>query len=210
MEVEDWDPSRLSPVARGKRQGWWGVGAGAEAFLDQFTTWRELSFNAAFTMPGYDCYESLPPWARETLERHASDPRTHVYDVEELERARTHDPLWNSAQRQLVTEGRIHNYLRMLWGKKILEWTETPRESARVMIELNNRYALDGRDPNSYSGIFWCLGRYDRPWGPERPVFGKIRYMTSKNTARKLRVSRFLGRYGGQDEVVGKRGVPDA
>ena len=95
--------------------------------------------------------------------------------------------MWNAAQRQLVTEGRIHNYLRMLWGKKILEWTAHPRDALEIMIELNNKYALDGRNPNSYSGIFWCLGRYDRPWAPERPIFGQIRYMSSANTARKVR-----------------------
>ncbi|MEJ2240389.1 MAG: hypothetical protein P8X82_19020, partial [Gemmatimonadales bacterium] len=95
-----------------------------------------------------------------------------------------------------VTEGRIHNYMRMLWGKKILEWSESPPEALEIMIELNNEYALDGRDPNSYSGIFWVLGRYDRPWGPERPVFGKVRYMSSDNTRRKTRVSKYLERYG--------------
>jgi deoxyribodipyrimidine photo-lyase len=103
--------------------------------------------------------------------------------------------LWNAAQRQLLREGRIHNYLRMLWGKKILEWTGSPEEAAEIMIALNDRFALDGRDPNSYSGIFWCLGRYDRAWGPERPVFGKIRYMSSDNTARKFKVRGYIDRY---------------
>ena len=143
----------------------------------------------------YDKYESLPDWARKTLADHVDDPREHTYSLEQFASAETHDELWNAAQRQLVREGVIHNYLRMLWGKKILEWTWTPHEAADVMIELNNRYALDGRDPNSYSGIYWCLGRYDRPWGPERPIFGKIRYMTSKNTARKVRVAEYLKRY---------------
>nr|MDP2470114.1 hypothetical protein [Candidatus Palauibacterales bacterium] len=134
-------------------------------------------------------------WALETLEKHAVDARPYLYDLQQLDAASTHDELWNAAQRQLLRDGRIHNYLRMLWGKKILEWTASPREAARVMIELNNRYAIDGRDPNSYSGIFWCLGRYDRPWGPERPVFGKIRYMSSTNTARKLRIGEYVARY---------------
>ena len=106
--------------------------------------------------------------------------------------APTYDPLWNAAQTQLVREGRLHNYLRMLWGKKILEWTPSPREALAVMLELNNKYAVDGRDPNSYSGIFWCLGRYDRPWGPERKIFGKVRYMSSENTARKLSLARYV------------------
>ena len=119
----------------------------------------------------------------------AADPRT-------LRHAATHDPLWNAAQRQLVQEGRLHNYLRMLWGKKILEWSPTPQSALATMIELNNKYAVDGRNPNSYSGIFWVLGRYDRPWGPERPIYGKIRYMTSENTARKVAVKEYLERHG--------------
>jgi deoxyribodipyrimidine photo-lyase len=143
----------------------------------------------------YDRYESLPDWARVTLEKHARDKRSHIYTLRQLENAETYDELWNAAQRQLVREGRMHNYLRMLWGKKILEWTPSPREALAVMIELNNKYAVDGRDPNSYSGIFWCLGRYDRPWGPERKIFGKIRYMSSDNTARKLRVTSYLKKY---------------
>jgi deoxyribodipyrimidine photo-lyase len=167
----------------------------AEAFLDQFVTWRELGFNMAALRADHREYESLPEWARNTLAEHASDPRPYLYSLEQLDSASTHDELWNAAQRQLRREGVIQNYLRMLWGKKILKWTATPREAARFMIELNNRYALDGRDPNSYSGIYWCLGRYDRPWGPERPVFGKIRYMTSANTARKLRVREYMERF---------------
>jgi deoxyribodipyrimidine photo-lyase len=107
--------------------------------------------------------------------------------------------LWNAAQTQLLRGGIIHNYLRMLWGKKILEWTSEPREALEVMIELNNRYALDGRDPNSYSGIFWVLGRHDRPWGPERPIFGTVRYMSSANTARKFPVREYIERYAGAD-----------
>ena len=107
----------------------------------------------------------------------------------------THDPLWNAAQNQLRLEGMIHNYLRMLWGKKILHWSESPEAALATMIELNNKYALDGRNPNSYSGIFWCLGRFDRAWGPERPIFGKVRYMTSENTARKYNVKSYIENY---------------
>jgi deoxyribodipyrimidine photo-lyase len=143
----------------------------------------------------YDRYESLPDWSRATLEKHASDPRRFSYSLEAFAAARTHDELWNASQTQLVRQGRIHNYLRMLWGKKILEWTASPRDALAVMIELNNRYALDGRDPNSYSGIFWCLGRYDRPWGPERPIFGAVRYMSSENTRRKLSVNKYLRQF---------------
>src|ERR1700746_2280421 len=111
-------------------------------------------------------------------------------------RTRTnHDSLWNAAQTQLAREGRIHNYLRMVWGKKILEWSAAPQEVARIMIHLNNKYAPDGRDPNSYTGIFWVLGRCDRPWGPERPVLGVIRYMSSENTARKVSVRNYIRNY---------------
>ena len=195
MTRERWTTRRLGPRASGKREGWWGASPAAEAFLDQLITWREVGFNMCHLAPDHDRYESLPRWARETLDTHARDTREHVYDIGTLERGATHDPLWNAAQTQLVREGRIHNYLRMLWGKKILEWTSSPREALAVMIELNNKYALDGRDPNSYSGIFWVLGRYDRPWGPERPVFGTIRYMSSDNTARKLRVKGYIAKY---------------
>ncbi len=141
----------------------------------------------------------MPDWALKTLREHSSDPRSHVYSLEDFEAANTHDEVWNAAQRQLVEEGRIHNYLRMLWGKKILEWTSSPQEALDIMIHLNNKYALDGRDPNSYSGIFWCLGRYDRPWGPERPIFGKVRYMTSESTKRKFRLTGYLEKHGRQD-----------
>lgn len=167
----------------------------ATEFLDQLITWRELGFNLSSKRADYDRYESLPAWARKTLEEHARDVRPVVYTPVQFERGETHDPLWNAAQMQLVREGRLHNYLRMLWGKKILQWTRSPREALEIMIELNNKYALDGRDPNSYSGIFWVLGRYDRAWGPERPIFGKIRYMTSENTARKVRVKGYIARY---------------
>ena len=191
-----WSPADLAPGASGKKEGWWGLGGSAEAFLDEAVTWRELGLNFCARRPDYDRFESLPEWARATLAAHARDPRKHVYDLDAFASARTHDPLWNAAQTQLVREGRIHNYLRMLWGKKILEWTASPEQALDVMIELNNRFALDGRDPNSYSGIFWVLGRYDRPWGPERPVFGTVRYMSSENTARKLSVAGYLRRWG--------------
>jgi deoxyribodipyrimidine photo-lyase len=192
---EGWSPLRLSDRADGARAGWWGMGSGAEAFLDQLVTWRELGFNMTSREADYARYESLPEWARTTLEEHEGDPRPHVYSLEELRDARTHDPLWNAAQRQLLEEGVIHNYLRMLWGKKILQWTPSAREALDVMVELNDRLALDGRDPNSYSGIFWCLGRYDRGW-PERPVFGKVRSMSSSRTRAKVRLDSYLDRFG--------------
>ena len=167
----------------------------SESFLDELITWRELGYNMCWQRTDYDRYESLPDWAQKTLAEHASDPRPFVYSHEEFEKAETHDPLWNAAQNQLVQSGKIHNYLRMLWGKKILEWSATPQDALYCMLELNNKYALDGRNPNSYSGVFWVLGRYDRAWGPERPIFGKIRYMSSENTARKMSVRNYLKRW---------------
>jgi deoxyribodipyrimidine photo-lyase len=195
MTRAGWSPENVVGPTNGRRAGWWGVDPHTEAFLDQLVTWRELGFNFCHYRPDHARWESLPDWARHTLEFHAGDPRDHLYDLGEFVGAQTHDPLWNAAQNQLVREGRIHNYLRMLWGKKILEWTENPRRALEIMIELNNRYALDGRDPNSYTGIFWVLGRHDRAWGPERPVFGKVRYMSSANTARKVPVRRYMERF---------------
>ena len=202
---EGWNPGRLSEEASGARRGWWGMDEGAEAFLDQLVTWRELGYNMAWQVEGHQRYESLPDWARRTLEEHADDRRPQLYDKTELESAATHDELWNAAQTQLVREGKIHNYLRMLWGKKIFEWSPSARDALPILIELNDRFALDGRNPNSYSGIFWCLGRYDRAWGPERPIYGKVRYMTSDSTRRKYKVDGYIERYapgdGGQLEL---------
>jgi deoxyribodipyrimidine photo-lyase len=195
MTRERWTTRQIRPKAVGRREGWWGASAPVESFLDELITWREIGINMSHLRDDYDRYGSLPQWARDTLEKHAPDPRAHRYTLAEFESGATSDPLWNAAQHQLVREGRMHNYLRMLWGKKILEWSPSPRAALKTMIHLNNKYALDGRDPNSYSGIFWTLGRYDRPWGPEREIFGTIRYMSSDNTARKLRVKNYIARY---------------
>jgi deoxyribodipyrimidine photo-lyase len=192
---EHWTVRMLSKSATGAREGWWQMGQGAEAYLDQLVVWRELAFNTAAYMPDYDSYDSLPAWARHTLEAHVDDEREQTYDQETLEAAKTSDPIWNAAQRQLLEEGWCHNYLRMLWGKKILEWSPTPREALRTMADIMNRWSLDGRDPNSYAGYAWTLGRYDRPW-PERPIFGKVRAMSSASTARKVRLRHYLERYG--------------
>jgi deoxyribodipyrimidine photo-lyase len=196
MSRERWTSRRLAPTAHGQRAGWWGVSPDAEAFLDQLITWRELGFNMCASQPNaYGSYRSLPAWARRTLAKHARDRRTRTYSRAQLARAETHDDVWNAAQRQLVRSGWMHNYLRMLWGKKILEWTPTPQTALAVMAELMNRFALDGRDPNSYSGYAWVLGRYDRAWGPERPIFGTVRYMSSAATRRKLRMRGYLKRW---------------
>lgn len=195
LEQEGWSPDRMSEKSRGSNSGFWGTSSAAEAFLDELITWREIGFNMSSREENYQDYDSLPAWARATLQAHASDKRPTVYTLEQFERAETHDDLWNAAQRQLVSDGRIHNYMRMVWGKKILHWTADPRQALQIMIHLNNKYAIDGRDPNSYSGIFWVLGRFDRAWGPEREVFGKIRYMSEENTRKKLSVDNYLKRY---------------
>lgn len=205
MRREGWSPDRLARTASGSREGWWNVSAASEGFLDQLVTWRELGFNMCFHRPEHESYESLPRWAQQTLDEHAGDRREHLYTCEQLESARTHDALWNAAQRQLLRDGTIHNYLRMLWGKKVLEWSPDPRTALATLTHLNNKYALDGRDPNSSSGIAWTLGRYDRAWGPERPVFGKIRYMSSDNTARKLHLAAYLRQYAPEPLFDGLR-----
>jgi deoxyribodipyrimidine photo-lyase len=199
MDDEEWTPDDLAEKASGSREGWWGCSPMLEAFLDQLITWREVGYNMCWQRDDHDQYESLPEWAQTTLQEHAKDLRPSVYSLEEFEAAATHDKLWNAAQKQLVREGCIHNYLRMLWGKKILHWSESPRAALDIMIELNNKYAIDGRNPNSYSGIFGVLGRYDRAWGPERDIFGKVRYMTSENTARKVRVKQYVEKYQSQN-----------
>ncbi len=209
VKAEDWDPSKLSTATHGKRTGFWGMTPAAEAFFDQYITWRELGFVTCVHRKDYASYTSLPSWAQTTLAEHAKDPRVPQYTMEHWKSASTHDPLWNAAQTQLRREGVMHNYLRMLWGKKILHWSATPQQALQTMIHLNNKYALDGRDPNSYSGIFWTLGRYDRAWGPVRPIFGKVRYMTSASTLRKLRLKDYLLKYGGPTKSSSP-GTPDA
>lgn len=133
----------------------------------------------------------LPAWAKATLHKHERDAREFTYTLEEFEAGDTHDELWNAAQRELVATGRIHNYLRMLWGKKVLEWSATPADAYVTLEHLNNKYAIDGRDPNSYTGILWCFGLFDRPWAPERKIFGSVRYMSSDNTAKKFKLAGY-------------------
>ena len=141
--------------------------------------------------PKHATIEALPAWARQTLFAHEKDKRPYVYSSEQIESADTHDEVWNLAQRELLASGKIHGYMRMLWGKKIIEWSATPQEALATMIRLHHRYALDGRNPNTYTGILWCFGKHDRAWGPQRPVFGLVRYMTSENTRRKINFAAY-------------------
>jgi len=162
-----------------------------EAFLEELIVRRELSMNFVHYHPAYDHYEALPAWAVKSLASHAGDERPYRYAPEELECARTHDPYWNAAQQEMVFTGKMNNYMRMYWGKKILEWSATPREAFHVALYLNNKYALDGRDPNSFAGVAWCFGKHDRPWG-ERKIFGQIRYMNEAGLRRKFNMKEYV------------------
>ena len=197
IDHENWTPDKAAKP-NGKQTGFWNMSEDSQALREQIVVWRELGFNMTFRHPDdYDTYESLPQWSRRSLEETATHQRPSLYSTEQFERSQTHDELWNAAQRELVQTGIMQNYMRMLWGKKILHWTRTPQQALEVMIHLNNKYGLDGRDPNSYSGIFWVLGRYDRAWGPKREVFGSVRYMTSDSTRKKLKLKKYLAKFGG-------------
>jgi len=165
--------------------------AARESFLEELIVRRELSMNFVFYNDRYDEYECLPDWARKTLAEHAKDRRNYLYDPEQWERAGTHDPYWNAAQREMMITGKMHNYMRMYWGKKLLEWSRTPAEAFRTALTLNNRYELDGRDPNGFAGVAWCFGKHDRAWF-ERKVFGKIRYMNDAGLRRKFDMDAYL------------------
>jgi deoxyribodipyrimidine photo-lyase len=193
MTSERWTTRKLAARGGGAREGWWGVSDSANMFLDQLIVWRELAFNGCEWVPDFTRYESLPQWARDTIDAHRADPRRR-YDFDTLDAAATHDPVWNATQRQLKAEGWFHGYLRMLWGKKLFEWAPDAPTALLWMEALMNRYSLDGRDPVSYAGFTWVLGRYDRPW-PRRPVFGTLRYMSSDSAKRKLRMTGFLSKY---------------
>ena len=168
-------------------------GEGRDAFLEQLIVRRELAVNYVYYNPNYDSFAGLPEWARKTLEVHAKDPRDYLYPMEVLDRGDTDDPYWNAAQQQVRCTGRMHGYMRMYWGKKLLEWSPDPVTAFSRAVALNDRYQLDGRDPNGYAGIAWCFGKHDRPWG-ERPVFGKVRYMNARGLRRKFDMEGYLRR----------------
>lgn len=199
-QPEDWSLDKIT-YNKGSTGGFFNGNPEIADFLDELITWREVGFHFAHHRPDYDQFESLPDWALKTMDEHRNDAREWTYSYEEFAAAKTHDELWNAAQRQLREEGIIQNYLRMLWGKKVIEWTPDPETALEYLIDLNNTYAIDGRDPNSYSGIFWCFGRFDRAW-QERPIFGKLRYMTSKSTRKKVKLSQYLDKYGDQRELL--------
>ncbi len=167
--------------------------SGKDAYLEELIVRRELSMNFVFYNQNYDSFDGLPEWAKETLKKHVRDPREYIYTSEELENAETHDPYWNAAQREMMIRGKMHGYMRMYWGKKIIEWSRTPEEAFETALYLNNKYELDGRDPNGFTGVAWCFGKHDRPW-KERPIFGKIRYMTSNGLKRKFDADGYVAK----------------
>ncbi|MCX8056426.1 MAG: deoxyribodipyrimidine photo-lyase [Ignavibacteria bacterium] len=165
-----------------------------QTFINEAVVWRELARNFCYYNPLYNEYEGIPDWAKQTLEEHLNDKREYIYSLDELEFAKTHDPYWNAAQIQLLKTGKMHNYMRMYWSKKLIEWTKEPKTAFDYACYLNDKYELDGRDPNGYAGISWCFGTHDRPWF-ERPIFGKIRYMNDKGLERKFDIKKYVEKY---------------
>jgi deoxyribodipyrimidine photo-lyase len=162
-----------------------------DVYLEELVVRRELAMNYAYFNENYDSFAGLPNWAKLTLNKHEADSRDYLYTVEELENAETHDPYWNAAQNQMRITGKMHGYMRMYWGKKILEWTKTPQDAFKAALYLNNKYELDGRDPNGFAGVAWCFGKHDRPW-KERPVFGTVRFMNANGLKRKFDADKYV------------------
>ncbi len=200
----DWPQgvSRLSPYLhygmvsplRIAREAWEVGGDGAEKFLDELFVWRELAHNLCFYHRDLESLRILPKWAADTLRVHAKDPRPHVFDDETFWRGRTGDPLWDAAQHSLLIHGELHNNVRMTWGKQLLEWTRDAPHALQQLIDLNHRYALDGNDPNSYGGLLWCLGLFDRPFAPEQPILGTVRGRSTAEHAQRLKLNRYVAK----------------
>jgi deoxyribodipyrimidine photo-lyase len=170
-------------------------------FQDELLTWREISYNFAYYNPQHRTVEGIPAWAREELRQGETDPRPVLYSDDELEQARTGSELWNAAQRAYLQDGWMHNSVRMLWGKAVLQWTRDATDALRILEHLNNKYSLDGRDPNSYGGILWIFGKFDRPFY-RRPIYGTVRYQSLKAAEKKFDVGRYVRKYGGMSEEL--------
>lgn len=170
--------------------------ADREALIEELCVRRELAINYVQYCPKYDSYDGLPEWARKTLSEHRRDKRYHVYSRRQLEAADTHDPYWNAAQTEMNKTGYMHNYMRMYWGKRVLEWGRSPEEAYETLIHLNNKLFLCGRDPNAWANVGWIFGLHDRPWGPERPIFGKVRYMNAAGLERKFDMGAYVEKVG--------------
>jgi deoxyribodipyrimidine photo-lyase len=181
-------PIQLALAAKNARQG---QAVDRDSFIEELIVRRELAHNFVTFNPRYDQFEMLPNWAQASLERHSTDPRPNAYTREQMERAQTHDPYWNAAQDEMLLTGYMHNYMRMYWGKKILEWSPSPREAFHTTLYFNNRYFLDGLNANSYGNVGWIFGLHDRPW-TERPIFGVIRYMNAAGLERKFYIDRYV------------------
>ncbi len=166
--------------------------AGSEKYLDELLIWREMAYSFCFHRADHDAWSALPAWAQTTFEAHAADQRSQIYSWEQLARAQTHDTLWNAAQTSLLMQGELHNNVRMTWGKAILNWTKSPQHALKMLVDLNHRYALDGRDPASYGGLLWCLGQFDRPFEPESPILGSVRPRSTADHARRLDTQAYL------------------
>ncbi|MCC6159672.1 MAG: hypothetical protein IT350_16590 [Deltaproteobacteria bacterium] len=174
-------------------EAWRHGSESAKSFFEELVVRRELAINFSERCENYDQLSCLPDWARRTLADHEDDAREYVYDEEEFESARTHDPYWNAAQLEMIHTGKMHGYMRMYWGKKILEWSRNPATAFDIAVRLNDKYELDGRDPNGYAGVAWCFGLHDRPWA-ERSVFGKVRYMNDKGLRRRFDADAYVRR----------------
>jgi len=167
----------------------------SESFLEELIVRKELADNYVLYNPNYDNFEGLPDWAKKTLNKHLEDPRDYIYSLKQFEEGKTHDPIWNAAQLQMVKSGYMHGYVRMYWAKKILEWSKTPQEAIKTAIYLNDKYELDGQDPNGYVGVMWAIGGvHDRPW-QERKIFGMVRFMNDKGMKRKFDVDAYIKKW---------------
>ncbi|MCT8334925.1 deoxyribodipyrimidine photolyase [Leptospira sp. 85282-16] len=188
-----WNPERISHQKPGDREHFYSKSTSANHFLDELITWRDIGYLFFWkNKPSSINLENLPDWVKSNFKKHKSDTREYLYTLEQFESAKTHDELWNAAQIELIKTGKMHNYMRMLWGKKVIEWTNTYEEAFQILEHLNNKYAYDGRNPNSYTGILWCFGLFDRPWFPERNVFGNVRFMSSDSTKKKFKMKSYL------------------
>lgn len=167
---------------------------GNDAFLEELIIRRELSINYVFYNQNYDSFEGLPEWSKNNLKKHEMDKRGYLYELEDFEKAKTHNDYWNAAQKQMMETGKMHGYMRMYWGKKIIEWTKNPKDAFKIALYLNNKFELDGRDPNGFTGVAWCFGKHDRPWN-ERSIFGKIRYMNANGLKRKFDIENYAKMY---------------
>jgi len=166
--------------------------ADRDVYVEELIVRRELAVNFCYYQSAYDSYESLPAWSKKTLAEHRNDPRPYGHTLKQLETAQTNDPYWNAAQREMTATGFMHNYMRMYWGKRILEWAPTPQRAYEWTLHLNNKYFIDGRDPNAYANVGWIFGLHDRPWGPERKIFGKVRYMNAAGLERKFDMDAYV------------------